>query len=230
MAKKKTVWKWIGAIAFALLAMISVVQNIKLLIDSIAMLPERFLLVNFISIAINGVVIVGYLLLGVACLLRKGRVLAMIGASVLILMTLTGIVESWVVQGINWVDLGTGAISQSSDFFAIIAPKMIISSLGSGMSQLIRLAISIFLLLALILHKKDNKILCFTPAALHVVAKIWYLCYTILMQLLYFPLSFSSILSIVLDSNWLSLLLNVVAFAAICYVMTGKKEIPAENA
>ena len=31
MAKKKTVWKWIGAIAFALLAMISVVQNIKLL-------------------------------------------------------------------------------------------------------------------------------------------------------------------------------------------------------
>ena len=228
MAKKKTVWKWIGAIAFTLLAIISVVQNIKLLMGSIAMLPEPFLLVNLISLAIKGGFIVGYLLLGVASLLPKGRVLAMIGASVLILMTLTGIVESWVVQGINWINLA--AMLPHSDFSAIIVPQAIQSLLGSGVSQLISLAISIFLLLALILYKKGNMILCFAPAALHVVSKIWYLFYTILVQVLFFPLSLSSIMSIVLGANWLSLLLKVIAFAAICYVMTGKKELPAENA
>ena len=129
MAKKKTVWKWIGVIAFALLAMISVVQNIKLLIDSIAMLPEPFLLVNLISLAIKGGFIVGYLLLGVACLLRKGRILAMIGASVLILMAVTAIVESWVVQGINWINLI--AMLPHADFSAIIVPQAIGSLLRS---------------------------------------------------------------------------------------------------
>ena len=220
MAKKKTVCKWIGAIAFTLLAIISVVQNIKLLMGSIAMLPEPFLLVNLISLAIKGGFIVGYLLLGVACLLRKGRILAMIGAAVLILMSLLGLVKGWCVYGINIMSIGLKAY---------LNPSVITSIIGSQVNQLIKLLIPIVLLLLLILHKKENKILCFAPAALHVVSKVWYLFYTVLVKVLFFDSSFSGIMNTVLDSNWLSLLLNVIAFAAIGYVMAGKKELPAEN-
>lgn len=236
--KRLSPLKIVAAVLFILLAGYHAIGFIGNFVSTLTNLFDSrlyFMLVcsDLLSLSVSGLQALGFLLLGIACFMRKPRMLGIVGAVALIVALLLLGTRNILVHGIIY---GSGLVQ----FRAVI--KVLFNQPGRILRNLFSLYSLIYLIylllvglsyvaaaVVLFLDKKSNKIMALVPSVLAVVAPLWHIVACAVLYLIE-GFNFSNILDLFISSGLGLGLLIAAGFAMLCLSLGSKKSVAAEEA
>lgn len=211
--------KLVAAIAFALMTLFVIGDSFTMLLGMLSDFSHYtsnfFRFMSALSIILGTTLsVLGYLVVTIACFMRKPRMLAIIGVALLALCAIMSWCGSWVDDLRILFRYGVEPYVET---------VLTLEYLVHQLYMLLPVISFLVLALVLLINKKGNKILAFIPSVLIFFAPFTYMLYTLIVMIKH-NLQFRYFFQGIGNAGFLMMVLQVVGFAMLCLAVPQSME------